>query len=101
MTPGSPPPRAPPRPNGSRANGSNVGQYLYVLSIYETLVPWLGFSGVVYAMFGYLWMKGVNEPEQGVVLHPSTVRIMLLWLLLGFTGFLSMANGAHLAGLLV
>jgi hypothetical protein len=26
---------------------------------------------------------------------------MLLWLLLGFTGFLPMANGAHLAGLLV
>jgi GlpG protein len=80
---------------------SNVGQYLYVLNFSDGLAGWFGISGVVYAFFGYLWMKGVNEPEQGMILHPSTVRIMLLWLLLGFTPVFPMANGAHIGGLIV
>ena len=36
-----------------------------------------------------------------MILHPSTVRIMLFWLLLGFTGYRRIANGAHLVGLVV
>ena len=36
-----------------------------------------GMSGVVYALFGYIWMKGLYEPEQGMILHPNTVNIML------------------------
>ena len=83
------------------AVASNVGQYVYVLNFYPTLVPWVGISGVGYAMFGYLWMKGLYEPEQGMILHPSSVRLMLGWLLLGFTGLLPMANGAHIVGLIV
>jgi GlpG protein len=84
------------------AVASNVGQYLFVINFGRTLVPWGGFSGVVYAMFGYLWMKGRNEPEQGIYLHPSSVQIMLLWLVLGFTlPGMRMANGAHLVGLVV
>ena len=39
--------------------------------------------------------------ESGMMLHPSSVRWMLLWLLLGFTGILRMANGAHVVGLIV
>ena len=82
---------------------SNVGQYLYVLNFYHQLVPWVGISGVVYAVFGYLWMKSRFEPEQGIRLHPASVRLMILWLLLGFTGIggLRMANGAHVVGLIV
>lgn len=80
---------------------SNLGQYLYMLSFSQFYVPWLGFSGVVYAYFGYLWMKSRFEPEAGVRIHPSSVRVMLLWLVLGLTGFLNMANGAHIGGLLV
>lgn len=83
------------------AVASNVGQYVYVLNFYPNLVPWVGISGVGYAMFGYLWMKGLYEPEQGMILHPSSVRIMLGWLLLGFTGLFPMANGAHVVGLIV
>jgi GlpG protein len=81
--------------------GSNVGQFVYMLNVYQQLVPWVGFSGVVYAMFGYIWMKGTYEPEQGMMFHPTTVRIMLLWLLLGFAGFGGMANGAHVVGLII
>lgn len=80
---------------------SNIGQYLYVLNFYDRLIPWVGISGVGYALFGYLWMKGRNEPEQGMVLAPQSVRIMLMWLLLGFTGLFPMANGAHVAGLII
>lgn len=78
---------------------SNIGQYLYVVNFSQVLQGWVGISGVVYALFGYLWMKGVVEPEDGMILHPSTVRTMLLWLLLGFTNFIPMANGAHVMGL--
>lgn len=80
---------------------SNIGQYLYVINFYKELHPWVGISGVVYALFGYLWMKGHVDPEPGMVLHPSTVRTMLFWLLLGFTNFIPMANGAHVLGLIV
>lgn len=80
---------------------SNIGQYLYVLAFYDEYIPWLGFSGVVYAYFGYVWMKSHFEPEHGIRLHPSSVRIMLLWLILGLTGLLNMANGAHIGGLLM
>ena len=80
---------------------SNIGQYLYVVNFYDRLIPWVGISGVGYALFGYLWMKGRFEPEEGMVLAPQTVRIMLMWLLLGFTGLFPMANGAHVAGLII
>jgi GlpG protein len=84
------------------ALASNVGQFLFVIFFDQVLVPWVGISGVVYGLFGYLWMKGRYEPDQGMILHPSSVRLMLLWLLLGFTGLLGgIANGAHLVGLVV
>jgi GlpG protein len=86
---------------------SNVTEYLFDLFLYKELAPWVGISGVVYALFGYLWIKGVVDPEAGLILHPLTVRIFLLWLLVGFFGpmrmpggAVQMANGAHLGGLL-
>lgn len=85
------------------AVASNVGQYLYMINFERFLVPWVGISGVVYALFGYIWMKGQYEPEQGMILPGSAVRVMLIWLLLGFTSVLpvNMANGAHVMGLVV
>ncbi|MGE3818200.1 MAG: rhomboid family intramembrane serine protease [Isosphaeraceae bacterium] len=81
---------------------SNVGQYLYTVNFEGILIPWGGISGVVYALFGYIWMKGQFEPEEGMMISASAVRIMLLWLLLGMIGVIPMmANGAHFAGLVV
>ena len=61
-----------------------------------------GISGVVYALFGYIWMKGRVSPEQGMILHPNTVRLMLGWLVLGFVlRMMHMANGSHVLGLIV
>ena len=41
---------------------------------------------MVYGLFGYVWMKGRHEPEQGMALHPNNVSIMLFWLVLCMTG---------------
>ncbi len=61
-----------------------------------------GMSGVVYALFGYVWMKGRFEPYQGMAIHSDAVFIMLAWLVLCFTGFLGpIANTAHVVGLIV
>ncbi|GIU34078.1 rhomboid family intramembrane serine protease GlpG [Shewanella schlegeliana] len=62
-----------------------------------------GLSGVVYAVVGYTWVMGVRRPESGIGLPPAYIGFMLLWLVFGFTDMfgLSIANGAHLGGLLV
>ncbi len=47
-------------------------------------------------------MKGLHEPEQGMGVHPNTVNIMMLWLVLCMTGMLGpIANAAHVMGLVV
>jgi GlpG protein len=84
------------------ALASNVGQYIYMVYIDGETVRFAGISGVVYALFGYIWMRGRVNPEQGMILHPNTVRLMLGWLVLGFVlRMMHMANGSHLVGLIV
>jgi GlpG protein len=79
---------------------SDVGQHYYDLRAYGHSVPFLGFSGVVYALFGYVWMKGLHEPEHGMAVHPNTVNIMLIWLVACMSGLLGpIANAAHVMGL--
>ena len=82
---------------------SNLGQYFYMdRANAEGLHLFGGLSGVCYALFGYLWMKGQYEPESGLILHPNTITTMLLWLVLCMTGLLGrVANAAHLVGLFV
>jgi GlpG protein len=66
----------------------------------------LGMSGVVYGLLGYLWMKTLYAPQEGLFINGGTVVFLLIWLLLGFTGILdgmfggSIANLAHGVGLL-
>jgi GlpG protein len=61
-----------------------------------------GMSGVVYGLFGYFWLAGLINPAQRLHISSGLAGFMLLWLLLGFFDVLwiSMANWAHLAGLL-
>jgi GlpG protein len=64
-----------------------------------------GMSGVLYGLFGYLWMKSIYEPARGLVLHPNTVVILMVWFFLCLSGVFTqvighIANGAHAAGLL-
>jgi GlpG protein len=61
-----------------------------------------GMSGVVYALFGYCWMKGRFEPQEGIGVSQQTEIIMLAWLVICMTGWLGpIANAAHFAGLVV
>ena len=67
---------------------SNLGQHFYYMHQADPGRFHLfgGLSGVGYALFGYLWMKGQYEPEQGMILHPNTITMMLFWLVLCMTG---------------
>jgi GlpG protein len=61
-----------------------------------------GMSGVVYALFGYCWMKGRFEPQEGIGVSQQTVMLMIIWLFACMSGWLgAIANAAHVAGLLV
>ena len=75
------------------AAGSNLAQYFFGGPMFG------GMSGVVYGLLGYIWIRGKLDPGSGLYLHQSTVTMMLIWLAIGFTGFLGIANGAHLGGL--
>jgi GlpG protein len=61
-----------------------------------------GMSGVVYALFGYIWMKSRYEPSAELYIHPNTVVLLLLWLAACSLGFIGgIANWAHGIGLAI
>lgn len=60
-----------------------------------------GMSGVVYGLFGYVWMRLRIQPDSGFQLEPSMVVITLLWFALCFAEVIpNVANYAHAGGLL-
>jgi GlpG protein len=60
-----------------------------------------GLSGVGYAMYGYIWMKTLFQPETRFYI-PRSLHIMFwVWTAICFSGLLPIANGAHAAGLMV
>jgi GlpG protein len=84
---------------------SNYGEYTWMVRMGD-VGPFLGMSGVVYGLFGYVWMKGLYQPEQRMAVHPNNVNIMIGWLVLCMTGWLGpmvgpIANAAHVVGLAV
>ncbi len=63
-----------------------------------------GMSGVVYGLFGFIWIKSVIDPPSRMFVTPSTVVIMIGWMLLCMSPFadtlgLRVANWAHGVGL--
>jgi len=61
-----------------------------------------GMSGVVYGLAGFAWLRGRKDPASGVGLSPQNWIMMMIWLVLCFTGWLGpIANTAHLAGLII
>jgi len=78
------------------ASLSNLAQYLWAGPAF------VGMSGVVYALAGFVWICGKYHPASGLYLDPQSVTILLIWLVVCFTGILGpIANGAHVAGLIV
>jgi GlpG protein len=75
---------------------SNVAQYAWAGS-----PAFGGMSGVLYALFGYVWVRGKIDPLFGLVLPPATAVILMVWLVLGFVGKAgNVANFTHLGGLI-
>jgi GlpG protein len=73
---------------------SNVAQYLIAGPQFG------GMSGVVYALAGYVWMRGKYHRASGLFLDQQSVNILLIWLVVCFTGLVGpVANFAHLGGL--
>ncbi|MEK9772260.1 MAG: rhomboid family intramembrane serine protease [Opitutae bacterium] len=61
-----------------------------------------GMSGVVYGLFGYVWVKTRLDPADGFRLDPMVAMIMFGFFLVCFTGvFGGIANWAHAGGLAV
>ena len=87
------------------AIGGNVGEF------FKSGGDFGGMSGVVFALAGYLWIKGYTDPEDGLSLDQRSVNWMIGWFLLGIilpmtagpepqSGMLyNMANIAHGVGL--
>jgi GlpG protein len=60
-----------------------------------------GMSGVVFGLFGYVWIKSSYDPGAGLYIDRGNVIMMLFWLGLCMTGLIGrIANAAHLVGLL-
>lgn len=73
---------------------SNMAQFIAVDPVFG------GMSGVVYGLFGYIWVKSKMDPESGFWLPQSTVVIMLLWHVACVAGIIqNVANWCHGGGL--
>ena len=60
-----------------------------------------GMSGVVYGLFGYIWMQQRANPQSGFHLEPSTIVIILVWFVLCWIDVIpGVANYAHGGGLM-
>jgi GlpG protein len=83
--------------------GSNLAEYLWEAWRTPAFAPnFGGMSGVNYGLFGFLWMKGKFDRSQNWQLPPQTVQLMLMWMVLCYTGWLGpVANAAHTVGLLI
>ena len=58
-----------------------------------------GMSGVVYGLFGYIWMWQLFDPRRGIGLPGSLIFFMLLSLvIMTVLGLEMIANAAHLGG---
>jgi GlpG protein len=76
---------------------SNVGQYFYAGPAFG------GMSGVVYGLFGYIWMKATLDPWSGLFVHPQTVVMLMAWFFLCMSPWVPFqaANMAHAVGLII
>lgn len=60
----------------------------------------LGLSGVVFGLFGFLWVKGKLDPEDGLGVSTSETQMILIWY--AACWFMAgIANGGHAGGLFV
>ena len=103
---------------GSRVERA-IGPYRYAalvlaLAIFSNLAQGLmvphhnfgGMSGVVYGIFGFIWVQMSRAPSRGLAVDGLTSFIMMAWFFAGFSsqfnmGEAAVANHAHAGGLLM
>ena len=75
---------------------SNFSQYWFAGPAFG------GMSGVLYGLFGYLWMRSKFLPGDGFFMPNQTVVVLLLWLVACMIPPMSakVANAAHVSGLI-
>ena len=72
----------------------NVAQWYFVSPNF------LGMSGVVYGLLGYVWMRSKFDPSSGLFLHQQTVLVMIIWFFACWFELIpGVANHAHTGGL--
>ena len=60
----------------------------------------VGMSGVLYGLFGYIWIRSKNEPGSQFFIEQTNVIILMGWFVICFLGiFPDVANYAHAGGL--
>jgi len=75
---------------------SNFVQYLVAGPLFG------GMSGVVYGLFGYIWIRGKFDPFSNYYIDKNTVTMMLIWFVLCLVGIIpNVANAVHAVGLAV
>ncbi len=87
----------------------NLLQGLMPLSLGGSPI-FVGISGVVYGLFGYIWIRSSRHPEMGIIIPMPMVVVVVGLIVLGFAASMStaevasgwrLANFCHLGGLLV
>jgi rhomboid protease GlpG len=53
---------------------ANIGQYLI------SGPEFLGYSGIVMGMVGFIWMRQKKAPWEGYPLHPTVIRFLLIYI---------------------
>ena len=80
---------------------SNIGQYLW-----SGTDQFGGMSGAIYGLLGYCMVIEFEKNQDRYGLPPALYLFMIVWLILGFLGMLTLfgfgnvANFAHLGGLI-
>jgi GlpG protein len=73
---------------------SNLGQYFWRGPAFG------GMSGVLFGLFGYMWMKHRYDSSAGIRLNPFDIVLMVAWFFLCMTGLVGdIANMAHSVGM--
>ena len=89
--------------------------FVLLLALFSNLMQFIitsstgfgGMSGVVYGLFGYIWIKSKLDPAENFHLDDSAIIMLFGCLILGYTGFfekffaIRIANTVHAAGLVL
>ncbi|MEI7733173.1 MAG: rhomboid family intramembrane serine protease [Verrucomicrobiota bacterium] len=76
---------------------SNTGEYLG-----SEIYRFGGMSGVVYGLFGYVWIRGKCDPASGYFMDKVNVVLMIIWFFVCLSGKVGhIANIVHGSGLAI